>query len=64
MRNLTDFAIRQKHERINELGDKLAEVWNRINWEAEGLLDQKLRPAARPMKKATAEAHPWKMQQI
>jgi IS5 family transposase len=33
MRNLTDFAIRQEYERIKELGDKLVEIGNRINWE-------------------------------
>ena len=33
MRNLTDFAIRQEYERIKELGDKLVDIGNRINWE-------------------------------
>jgi hypothetical protein len=33
MRNLTDFAISQDYERIKELGDKLVEIGNRINWE-------------------------------
>ncbi len=33
MRNLTDFAILQEYERIKELGDKLVEIGNRINWE-------------------------------
>jgi IS5 family transposase len=33
MRNLTDFAIRQEYEHIKELGDKLVEIGNRINWE-------------------------------
>lgn len=33
MRNLTDFAISQEYERIKELGDKLVEIGNRINWE-------------------------------
>jgi IS5 family transposase len=32
MRNLTDFAIRQEYERIKELGDKLVEIGNRIDW--------------------------------
>jgi IS5 family transposase len=34
MKNLTDFAISQEYERIKELGDKLVEVGNRVNWEA------------------------------
>jgi len=33
MRSLTDFAIRQEYERIKELGDKLVDIGNRINWE-------------------------------
>jgi IS5 family transposase len=33
MRSLTDFAIRQEYERIRELGDKLVDIGNRINWE-------------------------------
>ena len=33
MRNLTDFAIRHEYERIKELGDRLVEIWNRINWD-------------------------------
>jgi len=33
MRNFTDFAIRQEYERIKELGDKLVEIRNKINWE-------------------------------
>ncbi len=34
MRNLTDFAIQQEYERIKELGDKLVETGNRMNWES------------------------------
>jgi hypothetical protein len=33
MRSLTDFAIRQEYERIKELGDKLVDIGNSINWE-------------------------------
>ena len=33
MRNLTDFAIRHEYERIKELGDRLVEIGNRINWD-------------------------------
>jgi IS5 family transposase len=33
MRNLTDFAIRQEYERIKELGDRLVETGNKMNWE-------------------------------
>ena len=33
MRNLTDFAIRHEHKRIKELGDRLVEIGNRINWD-------------------------------
>jgi len=33
MRNLTDFAIRQEYERVKELGDRLVEIGNRINWD-------------------------------
>jgi IS5 family transposase len=33
MRNLTDFAIHQEYERIKELGDRLVEIGNRMNWE-------------------------------
>jgi IS5 family transposase len=34
MRNLTDSAIQQEYERIKELGDKLVEIGNRMNWES------------------------------
>jgi IS5 family transposase len=34
MRNLTDFAIHQEYERVKELGDKLVETGNRMNWES------------------------------
>jgi IS5 family transposase len=33
MRNLTDIAIRQEYERVKELGDRLVEIENRINWD-------------------------------
>ena len=33
MRNLTDFAIRHEYERIKELGDRLVEIGDRIDWE-------------------------------
>ncbi len=33
MRNLTDFAIRHEDERIEELGARLIEIGNRINWD-------------------------------
>lgn len=33
MWNLTDFAIRQEYERIKELGDRLVEIGNKMNWE-------------------------------
>ena len=33
MRTLTDFAIRHEYERIKELGDRLVEIGNRINWD-------------------------------
>ena len=31
MKFLIDFAIRHEYERINELGDRLVEIGNRIN---------------------------------
>jgi IS5 family transposase len=53
MRNLADFAILQKYERVKELGDQLVEVGNRINWEAfrpklEQLFDNKSDRGGRP----------------
>ena len=33
MRNLTDFAIRQEYERVKELGDRLVEIGNRMDWD-------------------------------
>ena len=33
MRNLTYFAICYEYERIKELGDRLVEIGNRINWD-------------------------------
>jgi len=33
MRNLADFAIYHEYERVKELGDRLVEIWNRINWD-------------------------------
>ena len=33
MRNLTDFAIRHEYERIKELGNRLVEIGNGINWD-------------------------------
>ena len=33
MRNLTDFAICHEYERIKELGDRLVEIGNEINWD-------------------------------
>ena len=53
MRNLTDFAIKQEYERVKELGDKLVDVGNRIDWEAyrpklEQLFDNKSDRGGRP----------------
>jgi IS5 family transposase len=53
MKNLTDFAISQEYERIKELGDKLVEVGNRVNWEAfrpivEPLFNNKSEKGGRP----------------
>jgi transposase, IS5 family len=33
MRNFTDFAISREYERIKELGDRLVEIGNKMNWE-------------------------------
>ena len=33
MSNLTNFVIRHEYERIKELGDRLVEIGNRINWD-------------------------------
>ncbi len=33
MKNLTDFAICHEYERIKELGDRLVEIGNEINWD-------------------------------
>jgi IS5 family transposase len=53
MRSLTDFAIRQEYERIKELGDKLVDIGNRINWEGfrsklEGLFNNNTKRGERP----------------
>ena len=53
MRSLTDFAIRQEYERIKELGDKLVDIGNRINWEGfrpklEGLFNNNTERGGRP----------------
>ena len=53
MRSLTDFAIRQEYERIKDLGDKLVEIGNRVNWECfrptlEVLFDNKTERGGRP----------------
>jgi IS5 family transposase len=53
MRSLTDFAIRQEYERIKDLGDKLVEIGNRMNWECfrpklEVLFDNKTERGGRP----------------
>ena len=36
MRVLADFAIRHEYERIKELGYRLVEVGNKINWDDFG----------------------------
>jgi len=33
MQTLTDFVISQIHERLRELGDKLVDTGNLINWQ-------------------------------
>jgi transposase, IS5 family len=53
MRTLTDFAIHQIYEQLKELGDKLVDTGDLINWEAfrpmlEDLYDNKSERGGRP----------------
>jgi IS5 family transposase len=53
MRTLTDFAISQIYERLRELGDKLVDTGNSIDWDGfrpmlEGLYDNKTERGGRP----------------
>ena len=34
MRNLTDFAYRLEYEQVKDLGDKLVDIGDRLNWES------------------------------
>ena len=53
MRTLTDFAISKIYERLKELGDKLVDTGNLIDWEGfrptlEGLYDNRTERGGRP----------------
>jgi IS5 family transposase len=53
MRTLTDFAISQIYEQLKELGDKLVDTGNLIDWECfrpmlESLYDNKTERGGRP----------------